>query len=179
VLHEELRRLPLMSPRAADFGWWQGDAAPLWQLLGAGDAAAVQRRLAEHAGLLAGVARKAQPLVPLVDEPTGQRWRALLAELEHWQQRKPDSSGVALEKYLLALGGDLRRENCSERLAAQAAPTAAADELAQGLARMHAALKARCEALNATTPTLPAAAPAPLAGGTPPAVPAALAGPDI
>ncbi|MCY1310684.1 hypothetical protein D9M70_609040 [compost metagenome] len=91
----------------------------------------------------------------LANDPAAQRWLQLQAELARYRARAPDSSLLRMERYLAALGSDLRRENCAERLAA-VAPVAAADEIAQRHLQLHQALARRCNELRAQAAATPA-----------------------
>jgi type VI secretion system protein ImpL len=97
----------------------------------------------------------------LAADPAVQRWQQLQAELERYQSRAADSSLLRLERYLTALGPDLKRENCAERLAAQAPAAGNDDEIAQRLQQIHGALVSRCTELRVQAaavagPALPA-----------------------
>lgn len=152
LLQEDARRLGLYDSRGGDFGWWQGDAAPLWQAFGVADAAALQRSLADQYARLESLGQRASPLLALADEqlardPAVQRWAKLLAELDRYRARRADSSLLALEKFLQAGGPDLRRENCLERLAGPVAPHSD-DDIGRRLELLHSALSARCSQLR-------------------------------
>lgn len=157
LLHEEWARLPLQEPRASEFGWWQGEPLLLAQALGAPEAPPT---LAATAARLEPLVQQATSLVALgtpalANGPAAQRWLQLQAELARYKARAPDSSLLRMESYLAALGSDLRRENCAERLAA-ATPVAAADEIAQRHLQLHQALARRCNELRAQAAATPA-----------------------
>lgn len=165
AMQDEWEQLALYQPRAGDFGWWQGEAAPLWQAFGAADGAGVQRSLAEQVTRLEALSLRAATLLgaagpALAADPQAQRWSRLAAELQRWRTRQPDSSLMALERYLLGVGADLRRDNCAERLATQLPPRQD-DEIAQRYVQLHTALVHRCTQLRAATPaSTPAVPPA-------------------
>lgn len=153
----------LYQPQAGDFQWWQGEGGPLWQAFGAADAAAVQKSLAEQIAQLQTLSQQAAPLVEaagpeLARHPEVQRWAVLAQELDHWRAKRGDSSLLALERYLVAVGGDLRRDNCMERLTSFAPPRRD-DGVAQRYLQLHDALVQRCTQLRAGSPA-PAARPA-------------------
>jgi type VI secretion system protein ImpL len=165
AMQDEWEQLALYQPRAGDFGWWQGEAAPLWQAFGAADGAGVQRSLAEQVTRLEALSLRAATLLAaagpaLAADPQAQRWSRLTAELQRWRTRQPDSSLMALERYLLGVGADLRRDNCAERLATQLPPRQD-DEIAQRYVHLHTALVHRCTQLRVGAPPgTPAAPPA-------------------
>jgi type VI secretion system protein ImpL len=151
LIQDDWGQQPLQDARGGDFSWWQGESLALPQALGGADApAALVARTATRLDLLSQQARAMLALgtPALAADPAAQRWLRLQAELQRYQARSPDSSLVRLERYLAALGPDLRRENCAERLAAQAPATASEDEVAQRLLQIHAALVSRCTELR-------------------------------
>lgn len=156
AMQQEWEQLALYQPRAGDFAWWQGEAAPLWQAFGAADGAGVQRSLAEQITRLEALSLRAAPLLAaagpaLAADPQAQRWVKMTAELQRWRTRQPDSSLMALERYLLGVGSDLRRDNCAEKLAMHPLPRHD-DEIAQRYLQLHTALVHRCTQLRAATP---------------------------
>jgi type VI secretion system protein ImpL len=166
LMQQEWEQLALYQPRAADFGWWQGEAAPLWRAFGAADGAGVQRSLTEQIVRLEALSLRAAPLLAaggpaLANDPQAQRWSRLSAELQRWRMRQPDSSLAALERYLLGVGSDLRRDNCAEKLAAQLPPRHD-DEISQRYVQLHTALVHRCTQLRAGAPGAVPAVPPPL-----------------
>ena len=62
----------------------------------------------------------------------------------------PESSLLRLEHYVTALGPDLRRENCTERLSANAPSGLVTDDISRRLVQVHNALANRCNELRAT-----------------------------
>jgi type VI secretion system protein ImpL len=92
----------------------------------------------------------------LTDDPAAARWLQLQAELDRYTAHASDSSLLRLERYLAALGPDLRRENCAERLATQAPAALHEDEIAQRHLQLHQALAQRCAELR-ERPLAPAA----------------------
>jgi type VI secretion system protein ImpL len=88
------------------------------------------------------------------------RWEGIAAELRRYRAGAPDSSLLALERYLLALGPELNRSNCLERLAAAAPAGIRADEFGQRHRHIHNALASRCAELRspARAPASPRAA---------------------
>lgn len=150
VLEDELERQPLESTRSHDFAWWQGDTLPLAETLGAADAGAnTAPSFARSAVRLNRLVQQAQPLLALASpalaqDPAARRWTGLKAELDRYAAHASDSSLLRLESFVAALGPDLRRENCAERLAANAPPADGDDEIAQRHRELHQALTQRC-----------------------------------
>jgi type VI secretion system protein ImpL len=158
LLQEEWQRQPLQDARVADFGWWRGDPLPLAQVLGAGEAGAVVPAFSRTAVRLELLVQQARALLALGSpalpaDPAAARWLQLQSELERYTARSSNSSLLRLERYVAALGGDLRRENCSERLAANAPAPAYDDAIAQRHVQLHQALARRCEELRAEAVT--------------------------
>lgn len=150
VLDDELERQPLESARSRDFAWWQGETLPLAETLGAADAGtAAAPSFGHSAARLNLLVRQAQPLLALASpalahDPAARRWTALKVELDRYAARASDSSLLRLEGFVAALGPDLRRENCAERLAANTPPAGGDDEIAQRQRELHQALTQRC-----------------------------------
>jgi type VI secretion system protein ImpL len=149
AIHAEWRRQPMFETRAADFAWWQGESLPLAHALGATEAVSLSRTaarlevLGQQGKMLLALGSPA-----LASDPSVQNWSALQSELERYQGRQPDSSLLRLERYLVTLGPDFRRDNCAERLAAYAPQADHGDEIARLHAQLHAALSQRCVELR-------------------------------
>lgn len=156
-IEEEWKRQPLEDARVSDFAWWQGEPLSLAQAIGAVEPGAPQATLHRTAIRLDQLAQRAKALLALgspglAADPAAQRWAHLQGELQRYSARAPDSSLMRLERYASALGGDLRRENCAERLAANPPVPAPGDEIALRHVRVHNALATRCNELRAQVP---------------------------
>jgi type VI secretion system protein ImpL len=152
-LHEDWRQQPLQDARAGDFSWWQGEPLALAHTLGAGESAGPPSfsRVATRLELLAQQAKTVLALgsANLPADPAAARWLHLQAELDRYTARSSDSSLLRLERYVVALGSDLKRENCAERLAAQAPVMVNEDDIALRHQQIHQALAQRCQELRA------------------------------
>jgi type VI secretion system protein ImpL len=160
ALEEEWRQQPLHAARGLDFAWWQGEPLPLAQTVGAAEGAATQPSLSRTATRLDLLVQQARGLLTLgspalAHDPAAMRWQQLHSELDRYTGRAADSSLMRLERYIVALGADFRRENCSERLAANQPVGVGDDEIAQRHLALHRALSARCGELRtqAAAPT--------------------------
>lgn len=156
LLQEEWERQPLQSAR--DFAWWHGEPLPLAQLLGAGEAGPVVPAFSRTAVRLELLVQQARSLLDLgspalPNDPAAARWLQLQSELERYTARSSNSSLLRLERYVSALGADLKRDNCTERLAANAPAPAYDDAIAQRHVQLHQALAKRCEELRAEAVT--------------------------
>ncbi|HZN46880.1 MAG TPA: hypothetical protein VFB71_04605 [Ramlibacter sp.] len=165
TLHQQWQQQPMQDPRAASFAWWQGEQLPVAQLLGADAPVAPTPSFSRTATRLELLLQQARPLLALGSpvlpaDPAAARWLQLQAEMERYTAGTRDSSLMRLERYLGGLGTDLRRENCSERLAAQAPQALHEDEIAQRHLQLHQALVQRCAELRGRA-SPPAAAFAP------------------
>jgi type VI secretion system protein ImpL len=153
-LHEDAAPQALQEAKLADFSWWQGEPLPLAQTLGAAEAgSAMPPSFSRAAMRLDLLVQQARPLLALgspalASEPAAARWVRLQSELERYAARSSDSSLLRLERYVTALGPDLRRENCVERLAANAPSPDGEDEIAQRHRGLHQALLQRCRDLR-------------------------------
>jgi type VI secretion system protein ImpL len=76
------------------------------------------------------------------------RWTLLQYELRRYRTHGPDTSLGRVERFFAAIGDDLRRENCADRLAANMPSGGYDDRVAQGLLQIHTALAQRCTELN-------------------------------
>jgi type VI secretion system protein ImpL len=79
------------------------------------------------------------------------RWSRLREEVQRYRQGQADSSLLALERYLAAVGSQLRADNCAQLLAAQPAPRES-DEIGMRHAQVHRALSARCAQIRDARP---------------------------
>jgi type VI secretion system protein ImpL len=153
VIQDDWRQQPLHDARSSDFGWWQGEGLSLAQTVGGAEAASVPGMISRMATRLDLLSQQAKAMIALgspalAADPSTQRWLRIQSELERFQSRSGDSSLLRLERYLAALGPDLRRENCAERLAAQAPAAGHDDEIALRHLQIHTALAARCTELR-------------------------------
>ncbi|MBC5781712.1 hypothetical protein H8N03_02070 [Ramlibacter sp. USB13] len=155
ALQDDWRQQPLQDPRVSDFSWWQGDPLPLAQALGAADPGSpVPPSFSRTATRLDLLVQQAKPLLALgspalAADPAAARWLQLQAELERYAARSSDSSLLRLERYVAAVGPDLRRDNCAERLATAAPALDGDDEIARRHRQLHQALSQRCHELRA------------------------------
>lgn len=181
-LAQDGERQPLLEGGAIDFADWDGEQPlAVAARIGAEDAS-----LGRLAARLEALGDQAQALVAL-GAPAGsndaQQLNALHAAAVRYQQRQDDSSLLRLERYLQALGSDLKRDNCMQRLAAAPAPRGAEDAIARRHLALHEALSARCRELRAqvvVAPTpVPAPAPAPAPDPAPMVLPATLPPPVL
>ncbi|MEJ5990737.1 hypothetical protein WG902_12110 [Ramlibacter sp. PS3R-8] len=151
LLQEDMRQLPLQDARLDNFGWWQGEPIGIAQVAGAEGAG--QPSLGKSAMRLASLVQKARGLqtlgsLALASDPAAMKWQQLQSELERYNARSSDSSLLRMERYLAALGTDLRRENCTERLSAAMVPPAHEDVISQRQVQVHQALSGRCTELG-------------------------------
>jgi type VI secretion system protein ImpL len=157
---QELQALPLFA-HVTDFGWWRGEPAPLLKAMGVADAVALQNLLSQQYRQLDAMARQASQYLAAADgalaqDPVAQRWQQLADEVERYRAHLPDSSMLAMERYLLTLGPALQRDNCMEQLLSQLPPRHD-DVVALRLTQMHNALAQRCTQLRAQAPSPPVA----------------------
>jgi hypothetical protein len=158
LLQQDWAQLPLQDPRNANFAGWQGEPLALAQALGADGGAAPPPTFSRMATRLDLLVQQARTLIALGSpglpaDPGAARWVQLQAELLRYTARASDSSLLRLERYLGALGPDLKRENCAERLAAQAPVALHDDEIAQRHLQLHQGLTQRCGELRAQAAT--------------------------
>lgn len=152
-IEEDWKQQPLLQdPRITDMSWWQGDVLPLAQTLGAPQPGpASLARTATHMDLLVQQAKALLSLgtPALGADPAALRWAQLQAELQRYFAKAPSSALLRLENYVTALGTDFRRENCAERLIANAPSGVVDNEIARRHLQLHNALAQRCNELRA------------------------------
>ncbi len=154
AVQDDWKLQPLQDAKLTDFSWWHGEALPLAQAVGATEGAAAAASLSRTATHLDLLVQQAKALVALgspglSSDPAVARWLRLQVELDRYAAHASDSSLLRLERYVAALGPDLKRENCSERLAANVPSTLGDDEIARRHVQMHNALSNRCNELRA------------------------------
>jgi hypothetical protein len=150
LVQEEMRQVPLYDSKLGHFGWWLGEPIGLAQAVGAeggtlGKTAVRLESLVQKARALQGLGTPA-----LASDPAAVKWQQLQAELARYNARASDSSLLRMERYLGALGTDLRRENCAERLSSALVPATHEDVVSQRQMQVHQALTSRCNELRAS-----------------------------
>ena len=157
ALQREWEQLPLQDPRGTSLAGWQGGPLALAQAFGADGGTVPPPSFSRTAIRMDLLVQQARGLLVLgspamATDAAAARWVRLQSELERYMAHASDSSLRRLERYLGALGPDLRRENCAERLAAQAPVALHEDEIAQRHMQLHQALLQRCGELRAQAP---------------------------
>ena len=153
LIEQAMWGLALYSDRTQYFGWWQGEGSPILQAFGVPDGQALRYALSQQFGRFDEFGREAGALLAYVDpsiasSPAVQRWQGMVGELRRYRAGAADSSLLALERYLLALGADMSRSNCLEKLMAAPGAGAQSDEFAQRHRQIHQALMSRCVELR-------------------------------
>ncbi len=151
---DNLNRAELYSVRGRDFRNWQGEKGPLLQAFGVQDMQALQQYLGQQFARAETLGRQADVYIASLDSPASggqlaQRWQAISRDLERYRLKNPNSSLVALEQFMIALGPDLDRFNCAEKLAGKAPASRPADYFAERNLQIYTALLARCSELRA------------------------------
>jgi hypothetical protein len=150
-IEADWKQQALQDPKLTDFAWWQGDVLPLAQTLGASEAGPLSLgRTATHMDLLVQQAKSLIALGSpgLSSDPAAARWLQMQTEVERYTARAPTSTLLRIERYVTGLGTDFRRDNCAERLLANAPSGVVEDEIARRHLQMHNALAARCNELR-------------------------------
>jgi type VI secretion system protein ImpL len=155
---EEVRMLPLFSARVADFSWWRGEPAPLLRALGVTDTAGLPNYVGGQFRQIEALSRNAERYIAVADgalatDPAARGWERLAREVDRYRSHLPDSSMLAMERYLTTVGPQLRRENCAELLMSQSPPRHD-DEVALTLTQWHNALVQRCVQLRSAAGAL-------------------------
>ncbi|MDB5871609.1 MAG: type secretion protein IcmF [Ramlibacter sp.] len=153
LVDDNLSRSELYSIRGRDFRWWQGDKSPLWQAFGVQDGAAMLQYLGQQFGRAEALGRQAEVYIGSMDltSASGQmvlRWQAINRDLDRYRLKNPNSSLGGLEQFLVTLGPDLDRFNCTEKLAGKSPGSRPADYFAERHLQIYNALAARCNELR-------------------------------
>ncbi len=153
VVDESLSRAELYSIRGRDFRTWQGEKAPLFQVFGVQDSAAMLQYLAQQYSRAETLGRQAEVYMASLNAagasgPMVSRWQAINRDLERYRLKNPNSSLGALEQFLITLGPDLDRFNCTEKLAGKAPGARPADYFGERHLQIFTALNARCVELR-------------------------------
>jgi hypothetical protein len=141
------------QPREGGFGWWEGSANPAAQGFGGGQAEGLEEYLAQQHEVVEDNTRLAQPLLRLLDAREGgakagvaRYWRSLVAELERFQAKHPDSRMARLDKYIRGELAGAELDNCTKRGGA-AFSAGASDFFTQRGRALADQLTARCQEL--------------------------------
>jgi type VI secretion system protein ImpL len=153
LAEQDLWHSALYAPRTGSFDWWQGERAPQWTAFGAADGPGLRQAFAQLVATIDARATAVSAYLAHTDasaapSPTVLRWQGIAAELRRYRTGKADSSLLALERYLLALGPDFSASNCAARLAASAPQGGNDDEIARRHLHIHQALAERCAQLR-------------------------------
>ncbi|MBX3654091.1 MAG: type VI secretion protein IcmF [Ramlibacter sp.] len=150
---ESLSRSELYSIRGRDFKGWNGEKGPLLQAFGVQDVAGMQQYLAQQFNRADTLDKLAESYIASLDLPAPGpitlRWQAIHRDLERYRLKNPNSSLVLLEQFLLTLGPELDRFNCSEKLAGKGPGSRAVDYFGERYQHIYTSLLSRCGELKA------------------------------
>ena len=150
---DSLTQSDLYAIRGRDFSYWLGDRGPLLQAFGVPDAPGLQQYFALQFSRAETLGRQSEiylaSLDPAaVDAQLARRWQAINRELERYRLKNPNGSLIAYEQFALAVGADIDRGNCSEKLAGKAPAGRPADYFAERHLQVYNALVKRCYELR-------------------------------
>lgn len=152
LVDENLTRSELYSIRGRDFRWWNGEKSPLWQAFGVQDGAAMLQYLSQQFARAETLGRQANFYIGAMEGGSSSqmvlRWQAINRDLERYRLKNPNSSLVGLEQFLITLGPDLDRFNCTEKLAGKSPGGRPADYFAERHLNIYTALASRCNELR-------------------------------
>lgn len=153
AVDEAFRRSDVYAPRERDFRSWTGEKGPLFAAYGVSDPAGMAAYLQQQQARVEALAREAEPNLPIVESvtpgnPFGQRWQAVLTDLERYRLKSPNSTLALLEQFMLSGAADIERGNCLEKLG-RPAPSRSLDPFAERLSQLQIGLLARCRELRA------------------------------
>lgn len=154
AVDEALKRSDLYTPTDKGIKNWSGERAPYWTAFGVQDAAGMVAYLAQQYGRLEMLAREAEPNLAIVEaaapqNPLTQRWQGILADLERYRLKSPNSNLATLEQFLTTGSQDIDRINCADRLGKPVARRGA-DLFTERLFQLQQGLLTRCRELKLT-----------------------------
>lgn len=150
---DSLNQSELYAIRGRDFGYWLGDRGPLLHAFGVPDAAGMQQYLALQFSRAETLGRQSEIYLASLDGAAAdaqlaRRWQAINRELERYRLKNPNGSLIGYEQFLVTVGADIDRANCSEKLAGKAPGGRPADYFAERHAQVYNALLRRCGELR-------------------------------
>lgn len=149
-LDDALNRAELYATQRRGFGAWQGKKGPVLAAYAMPDTAALAGYLEQQRNRIEALGKSAELLLQGHNgaSQTAERWGGIVRDLERYRLKNPNSSLLALENFLLAMGGEVDAGNCSEQLARLALPTRGADFFASRHQQLGVALQQRCQELR-------------------------------
>lgn len=153
VVDDALQRSELYAIRGRNFDFWQGEKSPILPALAVPDAASLQSYLAQQVMRIETLSKEADMLISLLDGASSrsflaQRWQDLSRDLERYRLKNPNSSLNTLESFLLAMGGDVDGQNCTERLSGRTSLGKPANYFAERFTQIEVSLSQRCSELR-------------------------------
>jgi len=149
---ESLTRSELYSVRGRDFRSWAGDKGPLLQAFGVQDVAGLQQYLAQQQARAETLGKQAENYIASLDLPAPGpitlRWQAINRDIERYKLKNPNSSLVGLEQFLVTLGPELDRYNCTDKLVGKGPGGRPADYFADRHLQIYTSLMNRCTELR-------------------------------
>jgi type VI secretion system protein ImpL len=150
----KLNRTELYSIRGRDFSDWTGDRGPVLQAFGVPDNGGLMQYLALQFSRAEALGRQSESYLASLDRPAresqlAQRWYAIDRELERYRLKNPNGSLSAYEQFLVTVGADIDRSNCSDKLAGKAPASRPADYFGERHLQVYTALASRCTELHA------------------------------
>lgn len=156
-LDEALDRSELYAPQRGNFSQWRGERGPALAGFGLGDGAALAAYLGQQRARIETLGREAEMVIAQLGGRSGQsllaeRWENIARDLERYRLKNPNSSLLALENFLLTMGGDVDVNNCGERLGTRPAPATGSarggDFFAMRQQQLASSLQQRCAELQ-------------------------------
>ncbi len=150
---DNLNQSDLYAIRGHDFSYWLGDRGPVLQAFGVADAPGLMQTLALQFSRVETLGRQSEIYLASLDGAVAEsqlarRWQAINRELERYRLKNPNSSLVVYEQFLVTVGADLDRANCSEKLAGKSPGGRPADYFAEKHLQVYNALLKRCNELR-------------------------------
>lgn len=150
---ESLNQSELYAIRGRDFSYWLGDRGPLLQAFGVSDGPGMLQYLALQFSRAETLGRQSEIYLASLDNSAAdaqlaRRWQAINRELERYRLKNPNGSLIGYEQFLVTVGADIDRANCSEKLAGKAPGGRPADYFSERHLQVYNALVKRCNELR-------------------------------
>jgi type VI secretion system protein ImpL len=153
-MDNKLSQTELYAIRGRDFRDWNGDRGPVLQAFGVPDTGGLMQYLSLQFSRAEALGRQSESYLASLDGSARQsqlarRWQAIDRELERYRLKNPNGSLSAYEQFLITVGADIDRFNCSEKLAGKAPASRPADYFGERYLQVYTALVTRCTELHA------------------------------
>lgn len=145
-----LNQSELYAIRAQDLARWTGERGVLLQAFGVNDLPGLQQYLATQFARAEALGRQSEVYLASLGNSTSdtqlvRRWQSINQELDRYRLKNPNGSLVIYEQFLLSLGSDIDRSNCSEKLTGKGPGSRSTDYFSERYVQVYTAVRSRCD----------------------------------